>query len=83
MIYVLFKNLIYFYFFYRISYKKLFVIIYLLCLFNVSINLITGGAGFIGSHLIDKLLESGEKVICLDNFFTGGKEIIGLVTHLS
>ena len=35
------------------------------------INLITGGAGFIGSHLIDKLLESGEKVICLDNLFTG------------
>ncbi len=37
----------------------------------MSINLITGGAGFIGSHLIDKLLESGEKVICLDNLFTG------------
>ena len=35
------------------------------------VNLITGGAGFIGSHLIDRLLESGEKVICLDNLFTG------------
>ena len=30
-------------------------------------NLVTGGAGFIGSHLIDKLLERGEDVICLDN----------------
>ncbi len=35
--------------------------------------LVTGGAGFIGSHLIDRLMESGEEVICLDNFFTGRK----------
>ncbi|MEW6534632.1 MAG: UDP-glucuronic acid decarboxylase family protein [Candidatus Auribacterota bacterium] len=35
--------------------------------------LITGGAGFIGSHLSEKLLEQGNEVICLDNFFTGRK----------
>jgi len=33
--------------------------------------LVTGGAGFIGSHLCDKLLSEGNHVICLDNFFTG------------
>ena len=36
-------------------------------------NLITGGAGFIGSHLIKRLLDKGEQVICLDNYFTGSK----------
>ena len=36
-------------------------------------NLVTGGAGFLGSHLIDKLISYGEEVICLDNFFTGRK----------
>jgi UDP-glucuronate decarboxylase len=35
--------------------------------------LVTGGAGFIGSHLIDRLMKSGHEVICLDNFFTGRK----------
>lgn len=38
--------------------------------------LITGGAGFIGSHLCEKLLEQGNEVICLDNLFTGRKENI-------
>jgi UDP-glucuronate decarboxylase len=38
--------------------------------------LITGGAGFIGSHLCEKLLEEGNEVICVDNFFTGSKENI-------
>ena len=38
--------------------------------------LITGGAGFIGSHLCKKLLEQGDKVICLDNLFTGNKNNI-------
>lgn len=38
--------------------------------------LITGGAGFIGSHLCEKLLEQGHEVICLDNFFTGSKKNI-------
>jgi len=36
-------------------------------------NLITGGAGFLGSHLTDRLMEVGEEVICLDNYFTGRK----------
>ncbi len=38
--------------------------------------LVTGGAGFIGSHLIDSLLTGGDTVICLDNFFTGSKKNI-------
>ncbi len=38
--------------------------------------LVTGGAGFIGSHLCDYLLKKGHDVICLDNFFTGRKENI-------
>ncbi len=37
-------------------------------------NLITGGSGFLGSHLAKRLLEKGEEVICLDNFFTGSKK---------
>jgi len=36
-------------------------------------NLITGGAGFVGSHLVDRLMVAGEEVICLDNYFTGRK----------
>jgi UDP-glucuronate decarboxylase len=38
--------------------------------------LITGGAGFLGSHLCEKLLEQGNDVICLDNYFTGDKRNI-------
>jgi UDP-glucuronate decarboxylase len=38
--------------------------------------LITGGSGFLGSHLCDKLLEQGHEVLCLDNFFTGRKQNI-------
>ena len=38
------------------------------------VNLITGGAGFLGSHLIDRLMKKGEEVICIDNFFTGTKK---------
>ena len=41
--------------------------------------LVTGGAGFIGSHLCERLLDLGNEVICLDNFFTGSKLNI---THL-
>ena len=40
------------------------------------INLVTGGAGFIGSHLCERLLGRGEEVLCLDNLFTGRKENI-------
>lgn len=39
--------------------------------------LITGGAGFIGSHLCEKLLKEENEIICLDNFFTGNKKNIG------
>lgn len=38
--------------------------------------LITGGAGFIGSHLCERLLKDGHEVICLDNYFTGSKQNI-------
>ncbi len=36
-------------------------------------NLVTGGSGFLGSHLVDRLMIKGEEVICLDNFYTGKK----------
>ncbi|PTS73440.1 NAD-dependent dehydratase [Sphingomonas sp. HMWF008] len=38
--------------------------------------LVTGGAGFVGSHLIDRLLEQGHEVLCVDNLFTGAKRNI-------
>ena len=38
--------------------------------------LVTGGAGFLGSHLIDRLMAQGHEVICLDNFYTGHKRNI-------
>ncbi len=41
--------------------------------------LVTGGAGFLGSHLCEKLLERGHEVLCADNFYTGSKKNI---THL-
>lgn len=39
-------------------------------------TLVTGGAGFLGSHLCDRLIERGEDVLCVDNFFTGNKKNI-------
>ena len=38
--------------------------------------LVTGGAGFLGSHLCEKLLDDGHEVLCVDNYFTGTKENI-------
>ena len=44
--------------------------------------LVTGGAGFIGSHLCDRLIERGDDVLCVDNFFTGDKRnVSGLLNH--
>ncbi len=39
-------------------------------------TLVTGGAGFVGSHLIDRLLERGNEVLCVDNLFTGARRNI-------
>ena len=41
--------------------------------------LVTGGAGFLGSHLCERLLKDGNEVVCIDNLFTGSK---GNVAHL-
>jgi UDP-glucuronate decarboxylase len=44
--------------------------------------LVTGGAGFLGSHLCERLLESGHEVLCVDNYFTGRRENIAhLLSH--
>jgi UDP-glucuronate decarboxylase len=44
--------------------------------------LVTGGAGFIGSHLCERLLDEGNDVICIDNYFTGTKKnIVHLLDH--
>jgi len=38
--------------------------------------LVTGGAGFLGSHLVDRLIQDGHEVLCVDNFYTGSKRNI-------
>src|SRR5437763_15763163 len=44
--------------------------------------LVTGGAGFLGSHLCERLLERGHDVLCVDNFFTGTRENVrSLLDH--
>ena len=40
----------------------------------MSTAVVTGGAGFLGSHLCDQLMEAGHEVVCLDNFFTGRRD---------
>ncbi len=42
----------------------------------ISGTLITGGAGFLGSHLCDRLIADGQEVLCVDNFYTGSKDNI-------
>ena len=46
---------------------------------NRTVNLVTGGAGFLGSHLCERLLAADQDVICVDNFYTGSR---GNVAHL-
>ena len=44
--------------------------------------MVTGGAGFLGSHLIDRLIADGAEVLCVDNFFTGTRaNVAGLLGH--
>jgi UDP-glucuronate decarboxylase len=43
--------------------------------------IVTGGAGFIGSHLCERLIEDGHEVLCVDNFFTGDKSNIAHIDH--
>lgn len=44
--------------------------------------LVTGGAGFLGSHLCDRLIARGDEVLCVDNYFTGGKDNVAhLLQH--
>lgn len=44
--------------------------------------LVTGGAGFLGSHLCERLLQAGHEVICVDNFYTGNKDnLLSIIDH--
>ena len=44
--------------------------------------LVTGGAGFLGSHLCERLLARGDKVICPDNYFTGQRSKVAHLQYL-
>ena len=50
-------------------------------MYNKKRILVTGGAGFLGSHLCEKLLSEGNEVICVDNYFTGSKDNIRHLNH--
>ena len=43
--------------------------------------LVTGGSGFLGSHLCERLLEQGHEVLCVDNFYTGRRNNIMHLMH--
>src|SRR6201998_3823261 len=45
--------------------------------------LVTGGAGFLGSHLCERLVARGDDVLCIDNYFTGRKDNVAHLLHLS
>ena len=45
------------------------------------INLVSGGAGFLGSHLVDALIKNGEKVICIDNFISKEENLFEWINH--
>ncbi|MBS0263867.1 MAG: GDP-mannose 4,6-dehydratase, partial [Planctomycetes bacterium] len=48
----------------------------------MAVIMVTGGAGFLGSHICERLLDRGDEVICVDNFFTGRKaNIAHLLSH--
>ena len=44
--------------------------------------LITGGAGFVGSHLSERLLKEGNEILCLDNYFTGRKKTFSIFSTI-
>ena len=44
--------------------------------------LVTGGAGFLGSHLCGVLIKEGHDVLCVDNFFTGNKDVVSSLALL-
>ena len=49
--------------------------------YNMNKILVTGGAGFLGSHLCDRLIKDGNEVLCVDNFFTGSKANVAHLLH--
>jgi UDP-glucuronate decarboxylase len=51
--------------------------------FNQNKILITGGAGFLGSHLTEKLLSQGNDILVVDNFFTGTKQNLAHLLNIT